>query len=97
MVAIKEEVTSKTGSDQGEEEMEVDSADEKEEEARREGGQAPSQTSKNNTGMTFNTLSSLGSLRPGTLTLRCLFSGLPVCPNQSNNHQSTLYRLICWH
>lgn len=88
MVAIKEEVTSKAGSDQGEEEMEVDSAEEQEEEARSQGGQAQSQNSKNNTGMTFNTLSSLGSLRPGTLTLR---------PKQSNNHQSTLYRLISQH
>lgn len=46
--------------------MEVDSADEQEEEAKSQGGQAHSQVSKsNNTGTNFNTLSSLGSLRPG--------------------------------
>lgn len=73
-VAIKEEVTSRAGSDHGEEEMEVDSADEQEEEARSQGGQAHSQISKNNTGATFNTLSSLGSLRPGTLALKYVFS-----------------------
>uniref|UniRef100_A0A8C4H3Q5 PAX3 and PAX7 binding protein 1 n=1 Tax=Dicentrarchus labrax TaxID=13489 RepID=A0A8C4H3Q5_DICLA len=54
VVAIKEEVTSRAGSEQGEEEMEVDSADEQEEEAK-------------NQGATFNTLSSLGSLRPGEI------------------------------
>ncbi|XP_044077799.1 PAX3- and PAX7-binding protein 1 [Siniperca chuatsi] len=67
-VAIKEEVTSTAGSEQGEEEMEVDSADEQEEEARGQGGLAHSQVSKSkNTGATFNTLSSLGSLRPGEI------------------------------
>lgn len=67
-VAIKEEVTSRAGSEQGEEEMEVDSADEQEEESRGQGGPARSQVSKsNNTGATFNTLSSLGSLRPGEI------------------------------
>lgn len=67
-VAIKEEVTSRAGSEQGEEEMEVDSADEQEEEMRSQGGQAHSQVSRsNNTGATFNTLSSLGSLRPGII------------------------------
>ncbi|XP_018546800.1 PAX3- and PAX7-binding protein 1 [Lates calcarifer] len=67
-VAIKEEVTSRAGSEQGEEEMEVDSADEQEEEAKSQGGQAHSQVSKsNNTGTNFNTLSSLGSLRPGEI------------------------------
>lgn len=66
LVAIKEEVTSRAGSEQGEEEMEVDSADEQEEETKSQGGQAHSQVSRsNNTGGTFNTLSSLGSLRPG--------------------------------
>lgn len=45
--------------------MEVDSADEQEEEARGQGGQAHSHISKSNTGATFNTLSSLGSLKPG--------------------------------
>lgn len=70
-VAIKEEVTSRAGSEQGEEEMEVDSADEQEEEAKNQGGQV---SKSNDTGATFNTLSSLGSLRPGnvhTPTLRC--------------------------
>ncbi|XP_040006797.1 PAX3- and PAX7-binding protein 1 isoform X2 [Xiphias gladius] len=67
-VAIKEEVTSRAGSEHGEEEMEVDSADEQDEEARSQCGQANSQVSKsNNTGATFNTLSSLGSLRPGEI------------------------------
>ncbi|KAF3706552.1 PAX3- and PAX7-binding protein 1 GC-rich sequence DNA-binding factor 1 [Channa argus] len=67
-VAIKEEVTSRAGSEQGEEEMEVDSADEQEEEVRSQSGQASSQVSRsNNTGATFNTLSSLGSLRPGEI------------------------------
>lgn len=67
-VSIKEEVTSIAGSEHGEEEMEVDSADEQEEEVRSQGGQAHSQVSRsNNTGATFNTLSSLGSLRPGIM------------------------------
>lgn len=77
-VAIKEEVTSRAGSEHGEEEMEVDSADEQDEEARSQCGQANSQVSKsNNTGATFNTLSSLGSLRPGiihTIKFNCLSS-----------------------
>lgn len=48
--------------------MEVDSTDEQEEEARSHGGQAHGQVSKsNNSGATFNTLSSLGSLRPGII------------------------------
>ncbi|XP_053186975.1 PAX3- and PAX7-binding protein 1 [Scomber japonicus] len=68
LVAIKEEVNSRAGSEQGEEEMEVDSADEQEEEAKSQGGQAHSQVSRsNNTGATFNTLSSLSSLRPGEI------------------------------
>lgn len=55
--------------------MEVDSADEHDEEARGQGGQAHSQVSRNNTGATFNTLSSLGSLRPGiTHMLKCFFT-----------------------
>ncbi|XP_028277282.1 PAX3- and PAX7-binding protein 1 [Parambassis ranga] len=66
-VAIKEEVTSRAGSEQGEEEMEVDSADEQEEDSRNQGAQAQSQVSRNNTGPSFNTLSSLGSLRPGEI------------------------------
>ncbi|CAJ1063923.1 PAX3- and PAX7-binding protein 1 [Xyrichtys novacula] len=61
VVSIKEEVTSRAGSEQGEEEMEVDSADEQEEEPK-------SQVSKStNAGASFNTLSSLGSLRPGEI------------------------------
>ncbi|XP_070773284.1 PAX3- and PAX7-binding protein 1 [Enoplosus armatus] len=68
VVAIKEEITSRAGSEQGEEEMEVDSADEQDEEARSQGGQTHTQVSRsNNTGATFNTLSSLGSLRPGEI------------------------------
>ncbi|XP_042287627.1 PAX3- and PAX7-binding protein 1 [Thunnus albacares] len=66
LVSIKEEVTSRAGSEQGEEEMEVDSADEQEEEARSQGGQAQVSRS-NNTGATFNTLSSLSTLRPGEI------------------------------
>ncbi|XP_022065045.2 PAX3- and PAX7-binding protein 1 [Acanthochromis polyacanthus] len=67
-VTIKDEVTSRAGSEQGEEEMEVDSADEHEEEARSQGGQTQSQASRsNNAGASFNTLSSLGSLRPGEI------------------------------
>ncbi|XP_049896363.1 PAX3- and PAX7-binding protein 1 isoform X1 [Epinephelus moara] len=67
-VAIKEEVISRAGSEQGEEEMEVDSADEQAEEAKSQGGQAQGQVSRsNNAGATFNTLSSLSSLRPGEI------------------------------
>lgn len=48
--------------------MEVDSADEQEEEAKGQSSQAPSQVSKStNAGATFNTLSSLGSLKPGMI------------------------------
>uniref|UniRef100_A0A3P8VJS6 PAX3 and PAX7 binding protein 1 n=1 Tax=Cynoglossus semilaevis TaxID=244447 RepID=A0A3P8VJS6_CYNSE len=53
-VSIKEEVISKTGSDQGEEEMEVDSNDDQ-------------MSKSNNPGAAFNTLSSLGNLRPGEI------------------------------
>ncbi|XP_037603683.1 PAX3- and PAX7-binding protein 1 [Sebastes umbrosus] len=68
LVTIKEEVTSRAGSEHGEEEMEVDSADEQDEEAKGQGGQAQGQVSRsNNTGATFNTLSSLGSLKPGEI------------------------------
>uniref|UniRef100_A0A3Q3VYA7 Uncharacterized protein n=1 Tax=Mola mola TaxID=94237 RepID=A0A3Q3VYA7_MOLML len=66
-VAVKEEAISRVGSDHGEEEMEVDSADEQDEEGRSQGGQTHSQITKSNTGATFNTLSSLGSLRPGEI------------------------------
>lgn len=58
--------------------MEVDSADEHDAEARGHGGRAHGHTSKNNNGATFNTLSSLGSLRPGIKILKCLFSVLAV-------------------
>lgn len=82
-VAIKEEVTSRAGSEQGEEEMEVDSADEQDEEARGQGGQSQSQVSRSNTGATFNTLSSLGSLKPGishthTHTSKCFSCALTI-------------------
>lgn len=64
--AVKEEVISRASSEQGEEEMEVESADEQEEDARSQSGQTNSQVSRSNsTGATFNTLSTLGSLRPG--------------------------------
>lgn len=63
MAAIKEEVVSKVGSEHGADEMEVDSADEQREEAK--GNQV--QRSSNNTGATFNTLSSLNTLKPGTI------------------------------
>jgi len=64
--SIKEEVTSRAGSEHGEEEMEVDSTEEHEEEAKSQAGQAQAQVSKNNNmGSSFNTPSSLGSLRPG--------------------------------
>ncbi|XP_061658373.1 PAX3- and PAX7-binding protein 1 [Syngnathoides biaculeatus] len=65
VVAIKEEVLSKVGSEHGEEEMEVDSADEQREEAK--GSQVQKSSSGNNTGATFNTLSSLNTLRPGEI------------------------------
>lgn len=64
-VAIKEEAASKGSSDQGEEEMEVDSADDHDAEARAQGGRAQSRTSRKDNGAAFNTLSSLSSLRPG--------------------------------
>lgn len=66
--AVKEEVISRASSEQGEEEMEVESADEQEEDARSQSGQTNSQVSRSNsTGATFNTLSTLGSLRPGEI------------------------------
>ncbi|CAN9501364.1 unnamed protein product [Ophioblennius macclurei] len=64
VVTIKEEVTSKAGSDQGEEEMEVDSNEEQDEDAKGHGTQ-PARS--NSSGTTFNTLSSLSSLRPGEI------------------------------
>ena len=75
-MTIKEEVTSAAGSEHGEEEMEVDSTEEHEEEGKSQGGQTHSQVAKsNNTGSSFNTLSSLGSLKPG---ITCLFSVLTI-------------------
>ncbi|XP_068601141.1 PAX3- and PAX7-binding protein 1 [Brachionichthys hirsutus] len=67
--ASKEELTSGVGSEQGEVEMEVDSAEEQQEETKHQTGPAHSQISKpNNTGgASFNTLSSLSSLRPGEI------------------------------
>lgn len=62
-LAIKEEGTSRESSEHGEEEMEVDSADEQEEEGRSQGSQVSRVT---NTGASFNTLSSLSTLKPGT-------------------------------
>ncbi|XP_034745951.1 PAX3- and PAX7-binding protein 1 [Etheostoma cragini] len=68
VVSIKEEVTSRAGSEQGEEEMEVDSGDEQEEDGKSQGVQTQGQVSKsNNPAATFNTLSSLSSLRPGEI------------------------------
>lgn len=62
LAAIKEEVISRANSEQGEEEMEVDSANEQDEETR--GGKI---SRTKNTGSTFSTLSSLGSLKPGNI------------------------------
>lgn len=56
MPVIKEEVPSRPESDQGEEEMEVDSADEAEDDVK----SGPRSS-------TFNTLSTLSTLRPGML------------------------------
>ncbi|XP_054611944.1 PAX3- and PAX7-binding protein 1 isoform X2 [Dunckerocampus dactyliophorus] len=69
IVAVKEEVTtSNVGGDHGEEEMEVDSADEQEEEVKGQGtSQVSKSSSSSNTGTTFNTLSSLSTLRPGEI------------------------------
>ncbi|XP_041863913.1 PAX3- and PAX7-binding protein 1 isoform X2 [Melanotaenia boesemani] len=67
-VHIKEEITSRASSEHGEEEMEVDSAEEQDGEARSHGGPPHSQISRGNSmGSSFNTLSSLGSLRPGEI------------------------------
>ncbi|XP_013858675.1 PAX3- and PAX7-binding protein 1 [Austrofundulus limnaeus] len=61
LVSIKEEIISRANSEQGEEEMEVDSADEQDDAARSQASKAK------NMGNTFSTLSSLGSLRPGEI------------------------------
>lgn len=65
-VPVKDEAPSKVGSDHGEEEMEVDSTDEQEQDARNQGGKT--QIGKSKSATTFNTLSSLSSLRPGILS-----------------------------
>lgn len=49
--------------------MEVESTDEQEQDARNQGGKAQSQISKSKSAATFNTLSSLSSLRPGILEI----------------------------
>ncbi|KAK5609602.1 hypothetical protein CRENBAI_003340 [Crenichthys baileyi] len=61
---VKEEVISRASSEQGEEEMEVESADEKDEEAKAQGGQL---SKGRNIGASFNTLSSLTTLKPGEI------------------------------
>lgn len=57
-VPVKDEASCKVGSDHGEEEMEVDSTEEQD-----QGGKT--QMGKSKSAATFNTLSSLSSLRPG--------------------------------
>ncbi|XP_057677213.1 PAX3- and PAX7-binding protein 1 [Corythoichthys intestinalis] len=64
-VTVKEEVVIKVENEVGEEEMDVDSADEQKEDAK--GSQGQRSSSGNNTGATFNTLSSLSTLRPGEI------------------------------
>ncbi|XP_035998975.1 PAX3- and PAX7-binding protein 1 [Fundulus heteroclitus] len=61
---VKEEVISRASSEHGEEEMEVESADEQDEEAKAQGGQL---SRGRNVGASFNTLSSLTSLKPGEI------------------------------
>ncbi|XP_076024220.1 PAX3- and PAX7-binding protein 1 isoform X2 [Genypterus blacodes] len=66
VVSVKEEVTSRGGSEQGEDEMEVDSTGEPEDqESKGQSGQT--QAAKNHSTSTFNTLSSLSTLRPGEI------------------------------
>ena len=67
VVKVKDEPNSRAGSEHGEEEMEVDSVDELAEAPRSQShGQALSQASKANpVAGSFNTLSSLSTLRPG--------------------------------
>lgn len=72
MVSVKDEPSGKVGSDHGEEEMEVDSSDEQEEDARNQSGRTQSQINKSKSVATFNTLSSLSSLRPGILFILAL-------------------------
>ncbi|XP_061596612.1 PAX3- and PAX7-binding protein 1 isoform X1 [Cololabis saira] len=67
-VAVKQEGGSKDSSDHGEEEMEVDSNDDPEEEKPSHGGLSHSQlTRAPSAGSSFNTLSSLSTLRPGEI------------------------------
>lgn len=63
--AIKEEITSRDNSEHGEEEMEVDSDDE---ESKSQNAPTHAQMSRSlNPAGTFNTLSSLSSLKPGRM------------------------------
>lgn len=64
MFAVKEEVISRASSEHGEEEMEVESGDEHKEEAKAQGAVL---SRGRNMGASFHTLSSLTSLKPGTL------------------------------
>ncbi|XP_067113629.1 PAX3- and PAX7-binding protein 1 isoform X1 [Osmerus mordax] len=64
MAAIKEEPNSGAGSEQGEEEMEVDSTEEQEEEQKNQG---QASKSNSNSGNFSNALSSLSTLRPGEI------------------------------
>lgn len=77
-VSVKDEPPGKVESEHGEEEMEVDSADEQEEDARNQSGQTQSQIGKSRSVATFNTLSSLSSLRPGTLLMLALKHSLLI-------------------
>lgn len=63
---VKEEPISRGSSEQGEEEMEVESGNEQDVEAKAQGGQL---SRGRNVGSSFNTLSSLTSLKPGTLPI----------------------------
>lgn len=62
--AVKEEVISRASSEHGEEEMEVESGDEQDEEAKAQGAVL---SRGRNMGASFNTLSSLTSLKPGEI------------------------------
>lgn len=73
-------MASKGSSDQGEEEMEVDSADDHDAEARAHGGRAQSRTSRKDNGAAFNTLSSLSSLKPGNTTTQVPVEGKTIVP-----------------
>ncbi|XP_032432288.1 PAX3- and PAX7-binding protein 1-like [Xiphophorus hellerii] len=61
---VKEEPISRGSSEQGEEEMEVESGNEQDVEAKAQGGQL---SRGRNVGSSFNTLSSLTSLKPGEI------------------------------